>query len=68
MEALDQAGGSLSYQPGISGQALLLDGSSGVRLPDNLLQDHSYSIALWLKPQQLTSFSSVFSALEIFII
>jgi arabinan endo-1,5-alpha-L-arabinosidase len=57
---LDQAGGSLSYQPGISGQALVLDGSSGVRLPDNLLQDHSYSIALWLKPQQLTSFSSVF--------
>lgn len=59
-ERLDLAGGSLSYQAGVSGQALVLNGSSGVRLPDNLITDQSYSVALWLNPAQLTNYSTAF--------
>lgn len=57
---LDQAGGSLGYQSGVRGQALVLNGSSGVRLPDNLITDHSYSVALWLNPSQLTNYTTAF--------
>ncbi len=57
---LDQAGGALSYQSGVRGQALVLNGSSGVRLPDNLITDHSYSVALWLNPAQLTNYTTAF--------
>lgn len=57
---LDQAGGSLSYQAGVVGKALRLDGNSGVRLPDNLLTDHSYTVTMWLNPEALTNFSTAF--------
>lgn len=57
---LDQAGGSLSYQAGVVGQALRLDGNSGVRLPDNLLTDHSYTVTMWLNPEALTNFTTAF--------
>jgi arabinan endo-1,5-alpha-L-arabinosidase len=39
---------------------LVLDGTSGVRLPDNLLRDRSYSIALWLNPAATTQFTTAF--------
>jgi len=57
---LDQAGGNLSYQAGVVGQALRLNGSSGVRLPDNLLTDHSYTLTMWLNPQALTTYTTAF--------
>ena len=48
------AGGEISYADGVvnaegvTGNALVLDGTSGVLLPDNLINDDSYSISLWL--------------------
>jgi len=54
------SGGSVSYVNGAVGRALLLNGSSGVRLPDNLVRDRSYSISLWLNPTVTTQFTTAF--------
>ena len=53
-------GGSVSYAAGAVGRALLLNGNTGVRLPDNLINDHSYSISLWLNPAVATQFTTAF--------
>ncbi|MFB7251975.1 LamG-like jellyroll fold domain-containing protein [Microbacterium sp. NPDC056234] len=47
---------------GVSGSALHLDGTSGVRLPDDLLQGTTYTVGLWLRPEQLTAYTSAFFA------
>lgn len=50
--------GSVSFAPGEQGQAVSLDGAFGVRPPDGLIDDHSYSIALWLQPTAVSQFTS----------
>jgi arabinan endo-1,5-alpha-L-arabinosidase len=55
-----QPGGSVSFASGAVGRALVLNGASGVRLPDNLLRDRSYSISLWLNPAVATQFTTAF--------
>lgn len=55
---VDQAGGTLAFGEGRVGRALSLDGSTGVRLPDNLLNDHSYSISLWLRPSAVAQYTT----------
>jgi arabinan endo-1,5-alpha-L-arabinosidase len=50
----------VSFAPGTVGRALVLNGASGVRLPDNLINDHSYSIAMWLKPTAVSQFTTAF--------
>jgi arabinan endo-1,5-alpha-L-arabinosidase len=57
---IQDAGGSVSFASGAVGQALRLNGSSGVRLPDNLIRDHSYSISLWLNPSAVSQFTTAF--------
>ncbi len=52
------AGGSVSYAGGAVGRALVLNGSSGVRLPDNLVRDRTYSISMWLNPTAATQFTT----------
>lgn len=54
---IDVAGGSVSYSTGRVGKALVLNGSSGVLLPDNLIEGHRYSISLWLNPAVASQFS-----------
>ncbi len=53
-------GSAAQYAEGVSQSALYLDGNSGVRLPDNLITGHSYSVSLWLNPQELTMFTTAF--------
>jgi arabinan endo-1,5-alpha-L-arabinosidase len=55
-----EPGGQISYAAGAVGQALLLDGASGVKLPDNLIRDHSYSLSLWLNPTVTSPFTTAF--------
>jgi arabinan endo-1,5-alpha-L-arabinosidase len=55
-----ESGGSVSYVNGAVGRALLLNGSTGVRLPDNLIRDRSYSISMWLNPTVATQFTTAF--------
>ncbi|MBM7539922.1 family 43 glycosylhydrolase [Amphibacillus cookii] len=59
---ISNTGGQISYQEGQFGQALYLDGTSGVRLPDGLLSGEHYSISFWLKPERLTDFTTAFFA------
>ena len=59
----DNTGGAVSYvADGASGSALHLDGTSGVRLPDGLVQGDTYSVSMWLRPQALTQFTTAFFA------
>lgn len=53
-------GGNLTYDVGAVGQALILDGASGVALDTNLVTDDSYTLSMWLNP---TSFSAYTTAL-----
>ncbi|MET0533917.1 MAG: LamG-like jellyroll fold domain-containing protein [Steroidobacter sp.] len=53
-------GGNVSFAGGVAGSALVLDGASGVRLPDDLIDDHSYSISLWLHPNAVSQFTTAF--------
>lgn len=57
---IDVAGGSLSYEAGIKGSAAVFNGVTGVRLPDGLIATNTYTVALWLKPAQLTAFTTTF--------
>ena len=57
---IDAVGGSVSYAPGAHGQAVVLDGTSGVRLPDGLISGSTYSVSLWLRPDQLTQYTTAF--------
>ncbi|MEK4251424.1 LamG-like jellyroll fold domain-containing protein [Paenibacillus sp. FSL W7-1287] len=55
-----EVGGSITYGEGVTGQAASFDGQSGVRLPDGLIADDTYTVAFWLKPEQLTPFTTTF--------
>ena len=59
-ERIDMAGGQVTYPAGVSGQAVRLDGASGVRLPAGLIQGQRYSVALWLRPDALSMFTPTF--------
>lgn len=53
-------GGTATFTAGAVGRALVLNGASGVRLPDNLLRDRSYSISMWLNPTVAAQFTTAF--------
>lgn len=57
---INNTGGSVSYVQGVKGQAVNLDGKSGIRLPDNLISTNSYTISLWLKPTVFTDYTTAF--------
>lgn len=57
---LDVAGGSIGYEAGAKGNAAVFNGASGIRLPNGLITTNSYTVALWLKPAQLTPFTTTF--------
>jgi len=57
---IDLAGGSMAYEAGMKGSAAVFNGASGVRLPDGLISSNTYTVAMWLKPAQLTAFSTTF--------
>jgi arabinan endo-1,5-alpha-L-arabinosidase len=59
-DRIDGDGGQVSFTSGVHGQALVLDGASGVRLPDGLLAGHHYSVSLWLEPERLTAYTTSF--------
>lgn len=57
---MDQIGGQITYAPGAVGEALELDGRSGIRLADGLIQTDVYSVAMWLNPTDLKAISPAF--------
>lgn len=57
---IGETGGSVTYTDGVVGKAVYLDGASGIQLPDNLIHSYKYSIAFWLKADQLTNYTPAF--------
>ncbi|SFV11260.1 LamG-like jellyroll fold domain-containing protein [Pseudoduganella namucuonensis] len=57
---IDVAGGSLGYEAGMKGSAAVFNGATGVRLPNGLISTNTYTVAMWLKPAQLTAFTTTF--------
>ncbi|MDO7907684.1 LamG-like jellyroll fold domain-containing protein [Paenibacillus sp. JX-17] len=57
---LDQTGGKITYTDGHQGKAASFDGASGIRLPDGLISSSSYSVSLWVKPEQLSLYTTTF--------
>ena len=53
----DQA---LEYRAGIKGEAIYFDGSAGVLLPENLINDDNYTVSLWLNTEERTQHSTSF--------
>jgi arabinan endo-1,5-alpha-L-arabinosidase len=57
---IDNTGGNITYTNGISSNAAVFNGSSGIRLPKGLISSNTYSVSLWLKPEQLTAYTTTF--------
>jgi arabinan endo-1,5-alpha-L-arabinosidase len=57
---IDNTGGAISFAEGVNGSAAVFNGDSGVKLPNGVISSNSYSVSLWLKPDQLTSFTTTF--------
>ncbi|WP_290368610.1 family 43 glycosylhydrolase [Massilia sp. Bi118] len=57
---IDVAGGSLSYETGVRGNAAVFNGATGVRLPNGLISSNNYTVSMWLKPAQLTAYTPTF--------
>lgn len=60
-DRIDNTGGTITYAEGANGgQAAVFDGASGIRLPDGLIASNDYSVSLWVKPEQLTTYTATF--------
>ncbi|MDQ0256054.1 arabinan endo-1,5-alpha-L-arabinosidase [Evansella vedderi] len=57
---IDNEGGTITFTDGVKGKAAVFDGSSGIRLPNGLITSHTYTVSLWLNPDQLTDFTTSF--------
>ncbi|MDZ5078651.1 LamG-like jellyroll fold domain-containing protein [Nesterenkonia sp. HG001] len=49
-----------SFTQGVDGQALQLDGDSGIRLPDGLISDADYALSFWVQPATVTPYTTTF--------
>ena len=57
---IDNTGGTISYVDGKKGKAGVFNGESGIRLPNGLISSNKYSVSLWLKPEELTTYTTTF--------
>ncbi|MET3207820.1 UNVERIFIED_CONTAM: beta-xylosidase [Paenibacillus sp. PvR008] len=57
---IDREGGTVTYTEGTSGQAVLLDGKSGIKLPQGIISSSAYSVSLWVHPSELTLYTPTF--------
>lgn len=53
-------GGSVSYSTGQSGQALQLDGTGGVLLPPELINNYEYTVSFWANPTTISESTPAF--------
>jgi arabinan endo-1,5-alpha-L-arabinosidase len=63
-DRLNNTGGQISFAEGVVGQAAKFDGNSGLRLADGLITGDTYTVSLWLKPEQITEFTTSFFGAE----
>lgn len=59
------AGGTTTYSKGVDGKAFSFDGSTGISLPQGLIASNTYSVSMWLNPEQLAQYSpALFGAVD----
>jgi arabinan endo-1,5-alpha-L-arabinosidase len=63
-DRVNNTGGKITFENGIAGQAAKFDGNSGLRLANGLITGDTYSVSLWLKPEQITEFTTSFFGAE----
>jgi arabinan endo-1,5-alpha-L-arabinosidase len=59
-DRIDNEGGNAAFAEGKNGEAAAFDGTSGIRLPNGLISSNTYSVSFWVKPDQLTPFTTTF--------
>ncbi|MEK3888219.1 glycoside hydrolase family 43 C-terminal domain-containing protein [Bacillus sp. FSL K6-3431] len=59
-DRIDNTGGTITYSDGKSGKAAFFDGKSGILLPSGLISSNKYTVSLWLKPEEITDFTTTF--------
>jgi Beta-xylosidase len=59
-ETADDVKGRITFAEGVSGEAAVFDGESGIRLPNGLIQRNTYSVSMWLNPAAKPNFTSAF--------
>ncbi|WGL16081.1 family 43 glycosylhydrolase [Microbulbifer bruguierae] len=52
--------GSIAYGAGQEGQALQLDGTNGVLLPEGLINNYEYTVSFWANPTVINGFTTAF--------
>ena len=52
--------GVVGFAAGHDNQALSLDGTAGLRLPDGLISNYEYSVSMWVNPTAITQFTPAF--------
>lgn len=57
---IDNTGGTITYDKGVTGNAAIFDGNSGIKLPNGLIEGNEYSVSMWLNPSQITQYSTTF--------
>ncbi|WP_088102977.1 family 43 glycosylhydrolase [Halalkalibacter urbisdiaboli] len=57
---IDNSDGTITYTDGKDGQAAVFNGASGVRLPNGLISSNTYSVSVWLNPEEITPFTTTF--------
>ena len=57
---IGSSGGNIGYAAGVIGNAAQFDGATGIRLPDGLISDNTYTISLWVYPDAITTHTTTF--------
>ncbi|WP_077065152.1 LamG-like jellyroll fold domain-containing protein [Gracilibacillus massiliensis] len=57
---IDNTGGEITLTDGVVGQAAKFDGNSGLLLDEGLIASNTYTVSLWLKPEELTNHTTSF--------
>ena len=52
--------GIVKDQDGQNGSAFKFDGNTGIKLPANIISSNVYSVSMWVKPETITHYTSLF--------
>lgn len=52
--------GEVDYAVGVEGQAVSVNGTNGVRLPDGLIDNYNYTVSFWINPTVATQWTPAF--------
>ncbi|UQZ74469.1 arabinanase [Niallia circulans] len=59
-DRIHNTGGEVTFAKGIAGNAAKFNGESGLKLADGLIASNKYSLSLWIKPEEITEFTTTF--------